>query len=73
MFEVPVFNVFFVSFQEVFTLGLEVGDFGRGFVPQLVGDSDVNLHSFSNQVVQSLKYDRFMWSTQLNSVRFVQS
>ena len=70
MFEVPVFNVFFVSFQEVFTLGLEVGDFGRGFVPQLVRDSDVNLHTFGNQVVQSLKYDRLFWSLQLD---FVQS
>ena len=73
MFEVPVFNVFFVSFQEVFTLSLEVGDFGRGFVPQLVRDSDVNLHSFGNQVVQCLKYDRLLWSLQFDPVRFAQS
>ena len=41
--EVPVLNVLLMFFQQVFTFGLEVGDLGRGFVPKLVGNANINL------------------------------
>ena len=36
-------------------LSFEIGDFGRGFVPQLLRDPDVHLHSLVHETLERLE------------------
>lgn len=53
--EVPFLDVGLVSLEQHLALSLELSNLSRWFVPQLLGNSQLNLHALVDETVQCLE------------------